>query len=308
MLLSKPWRLAAIIRLLVSVIVCIFCGSILVSVLYYHPAKPGKSPALFVLVSLLAAAFLIASLFLLRQPAKDPEKPLRPIFLLAFCFYSGLVLGAWAQSMAAPGPGRGTSLQLVLMTISFQGLSLLWTMLLLKEHRLTFKEAFGLDRCWSEAISIGIISACAFFPLGNRLKTVSMDFLEYFQRGPVKIVEQQAVETLRLAASWPDRLALGIVTILLVPVAEEILFRGIIYAWVSQISYRWLGVLISSLLFALAHGNLLAFLPLFLFAVMLALLYEKTKNLLTCITTHAVFNGLNFLMLYLSEYHFGRNG
>ena len=304
MLLGNPWRLAAIVRLLVSVIVCFFCGSLLVSAIYYHPAKPGTGPWLFALAATCATAFLITSLFLLRKPAPVPEKHLLSILILAACFYLGLALGAWAQSLAGAGPRQGTVVQLLVATLSFQGAALFWIALFLREHGVGAREAFGLDHRWPYALPIGVIAGCAFFPLGMKLQELAAGIMNHLHHGPVKFVEQQAVQTLRIASSWPDRLALGIVTIVLAPVAEEILFRGIIYTWVSQISYRWLGVLVSSLLFGLAHGNLLAFLPLFLFAVMLALLYERTKNLLACITAHAVFNGLNFLMLYLSESHF----
>jgi membrane protease YdiL (CAAX protease family) len=256
------------------------------------------------MLSVLSATFLMASLFLLRQPTENPEKPLRSILLLSGCFYSGLMLGAWAQSLAGAGPPRGTVIQLIVATISFQGAALFWIHLFLKEHAAGPVESFGLNRRWPYALPIGVIAACAFFPLGMKLQELAAGIMSHWHHGPVKLVEQQAVQTLRIASSWQDRLALGVVTLVLAPVAEELLFRGVIYAWVRQISRPWIAVLISSLLFALVHANLLAFLPLFLFAVMLALLYEKTRNLLACITAHAVFNGLNFLMLYLSESHF----
>ena len=51
-----------------------------------------------------------------------------------------------------------------------------------------------------------------------------------------------------------DRIALGIVTIILAPVAEEMLFRGIAYTWLKQRGFRLLAVLVTSILFAAMLG------------------------------------------------------
>jgi hypothetical protein len=53
----------------------------------------------------------------------------------------------------------------------------------------------------------------------------------------------------------------------------------------------------TSLVFAAIHGNLSAFVPLVVLAVVLALLYEYTDNLLAPITAHATFNAVNLLAL-----------
>jgi membrane protease YdiL (CAAX protease family) len=44
--------------------------------------------------------------------------------------------------------------------------------------------------------------------------------------------------------------------------------------------------------------NLVTFVPLLVLALALTLVYEKTGNLLAPITTHAMFNALNFAMLW----------
>jgi membrane protease YdiL (CAAX protease family) len=114
----------------------------------------------------------------------------------------------------------------------------------------------------------------------------------------LKPEEQQAVQTLQLASAWVARVALGAVTILLAPVAEEILFRGILYPWIKKEGFPRLALWSSALLFAAVHANLMTFLPLLVLAIALTLLYEKTDNLLAPITAHAVFNGMNFMALY----------
>jgi membrane protease YdiL (CAAX protease family) len=85
--------------------------------------------------------------------------------------------------------------------------------------------------------------------------------------------------------------------VVLAPVAEEFIFRGMLYPFVKQLGYprlAWLGV---SFVFALVHLNGAIFLPLFVLALALTWLYEKTDNLLAPITAHALFNAANLTLL-----------
>jgi hypothetical protein len=85
--------------------------------------------------------------------------------------------------------------------------------------------------------------------------------------------------------------------VVLAPVAEEFVFRGMLYPFVKQLGYprlAWLGV---SALFALIHVNAATVVPLFALALALTWLYEKTDNLLAPITAHALFNAANFTLL-----------
>jgi membrane protease YdiL (CAAX protease family) len=144
----------------------------------------------------------------------------------------------------------------------------------------------------------GIILACLFLPLGWGLQWLSAKVMVHLPRLHLKPEEQQAVQTLQLASEWLQRLALGAVTIVLAPVAEEILFRGILYPWIKQAGFPRLALWGSALLFAGVHVNAMTFVPLAVLALALTLLYERTDNLLAPITAHALFNGMNFMILY----------
>lgn len=88
----------------------------------------------------------------------------------------------------------------------------------------------------------------------------------------------------------------------LVPVGEEIYFRGIVYGGLRA---RWgigWGLAGSSLFFAIVHQQVVHFLPIFVLAVVLAVLYERTRSLLPPIIVH----GTNNVMAVLgSVYGFG---
>jgi uncharacterized protein len=109
---------------------------------------------------------------------------------------------------------------------------------------------------------------------------------------------QRMVEILRLTEGWPARIYLAFAAVVLAPLAEETLFRGLLYPAVKQLGFPRVALWGTSLLFAATHANLPSFLPLVLLAAALALLYDKTGNLLAPITAHACFNAANAAMLF----------
>ena len=89
----------------------------------------------------------------------------------------------------------------------------------------------------------------------------------------------------------------GLAAIVLAPVTEEILFRGVMYPSIKQAGFPRTALWGTSLLFALWHFNRLTFLPLTVIALALTLLYERRDNLLAPIVAHATFNAGNFLLI-----------
>jgi membrane protease YdiL (CAAX protease family) len=79
-----------------------------------------------------------------------------------------------------------------------------------------------------------------------------------------------------------------------IPVLEEIVFRGALYRSARAICGPWLGALISALIFAACHGNLSVLAPIFVLALFLAFVYEWTGTLWAPVGVHAMFNFLNF--------------
>ena len=296
MLSAKPWRSEAVVRLGLSVIVCMYAGSLVMSVLHYFRPE-GKPISLGFLPLALSALLCLGITLALLHKQWILETFIRRLIILLVCFYAGLFLGYFAQKMASPA--SQSTAQMLVGTLSFQGAALILISLFLREHQFRWAEAFGLANRWHYALLLGIVAACFFYPLGRTLQWLSFILME--NHLPVKPEEQEAVQTLRAAASWLDRLSLGTVTILLAPIGEETLFRGILYPWIKQAGFPRLALWISSVLFALVHVNLMIFLPLLVLAIILTILYERTDNLLAPITAHALFNAMNFVMLYLSE-------
>jgi membrane protease YdiL (CAAX protease family) len=85
-------------------------------------------------------------------------------------------------------------------------------------------------------------------------------------------------------------------------VAEEVLFRGILYPAIKQAGHPRVALWGTALLFAAVHMNLVTFLPLAVLALVLTALYERTNNLLAPITAHVLFNALNFVTLLVLQH------
>ncbi len=294
MLSEKHWKGEAILRLVLGVLICVFAGSFLVAGLQkaYNPSSTSVFVFALVGVSVLC---LGASLGLLRF-VWEKEDPLPALAAMLGCFCAGLMLGGWAFRLA--GTIRPSVGQMILSAFSLQGALLALLFPFLRQHRLGWTEAFGLKNRWGLAIGLGVAVGCIFLPVGWLLQGISGELMLRLHLQPE---QQQVVQTLKTDHATAARAVFAVISIVLVPPAEESFFRGILYPWIKRTGFQRLALWGTALAFAAIHTNLMSFLPLTLFAVVLALLYESTDNLLAPIAAHAVFNAGNMVRLYLLE-------
>lgn len=189
----------------------------------------------------------------------------------------------------------------VVGTLSFQGAAWLLILFFLRRHQTGWRAAFGF--CGPE-LKRALFTAVGFIvvvlPVVLLLQAVSATALEKLG---FPSDDQAAVKLVTDAKSVWTTAYLGVFAVVIAPVAEEFIFRGMLFPFVKQLGWprlAWLGV---SFLFALIHLNAPTFLPLFVFALALTWLYEKTDNLLAPITAHALFNATNFTMLLWQIQH-----
>lgn len=98
---------------------------------------------------------------------------------------------------------------------------------------------------------------------------------------------------------FKSRAAVVFMAVVVAPVAEEIIFRGYFYGVIRRYGGRIPALLVSSILFAAIHVHLPSLLGLFLLAMILCLLYERTGSLWANITLHAAFNTSTIVSLIL---------
>jgi membrane protease YdiL (CAAX protease family) len=176
-------------------------------------------------------------------------------------------------------------------TLSFQGVTWVLIPIFLRLNQVRVRDFFGLN-VWNFFCAIGWAVVVVIAALA--LEYVYGLALEKIGWHPKS---QTAVQMLNGAPWWPTGIYLAFFAVILAPVAEEFIFRGVLFSFVKNLGhpkFAWIGV---SLLFALIHGDAGIFLPLFFLALALTWLYEKTGNLLASVVTHALFNGANLVLL-----------
>ena len=89
--------------------------------------------------------------------------------------------------------------------------------------------------------------------------------------------------------------------IIVAPIIEEIVFRGLFYKTLKNFIPFVQASIISSLIFAIIHENILSLTILFLLSLYLTCIYERTNSILYPILTHSIFNFLNLLLIYIGS-------
>lgn len=85
------------------------------------------------------------------------------------------------------------------------------------------------------------------------------------------------------------------------PIYEEIFYRGFIYRWLrTRVSTRW-AIVISSLIFTLAHFPTINAMPVnFISGIVFAWTYERTGSVVPGMIVHGVFNTIAVLLTAMS--------
>ncbi len=129
----------------------------------------------------------------------------------------------------------------------------------------------------------------------------------------VNILYQYAITALHLNLQTNDQVLLQqskyapittytilFVAVFIAPFCEEVFFRGFVFmGLLKSIPVVW-AIIISSLIFALAHGDPGSFAVLFIIGLLLAFLRWHTRSLWPGIALHCVNNGLGALLIILT--------
>lgn len=284
-------------RLLVALFGCIFLGSLALTVARFDPATARVSPLMFYSVAGGAALALAVAVASVARPWALETFKTRAFVLLA-CVYAGLILTSVAQHDSGTGNLPPSVQGMVISILCFQGALIPLAWVFVRQHGIGLREGFGFNLRPGYAVLLGAVAALGFIPVGMGLQSGCAALANHFH---IELPMQEAVMILHLADSWPKVAMLGMTAIVIAPIAEETLFRGILYTTLKGFGYPRAAVWITSLVFAAIHFNALAFVPLVVLALVLTWLYEKTGNLLACIACHATFNAVNFVLLFVTN-------
>ena len=164
----------------------------------------------------------------------------------------------------------------------------------LRASRISWREAFGLEKARQpRAVLLGILAALLFVPLELTWMYMAQLLLKKPEAQPlVEALQKTDLPLVEMAVA-------GVLAVFIAPLAEEMVFRGILYPAIKQAGFPRTAWWVTSLFFGAIHLNWVAFVPLTVFSLLLIFVYEKTGSLWASITAHSLFNFTNFAMLMI---------
>jgi sodium transport system permease protein len=100
----------------------------------------------------------------------------------------------------------------------------------------------------------------------------------------------------KILGSAPGLWAIILVFAIAPAIVEEFAFRGFILSGFETLKNRWQAVLITSLLFGLAHSVIQQTMITFVVGMILGLIAVTTRSIIPCILYHATHNGLSVIL------------
>ena len=179
------------------------------------------------------------------------------------------------------------------------GFALLWLIFFLKEPSdgRPLSAILAMKRVSSgqpRKIAVGLILALVISAAAAECTRQGLDFL-----GIPYEKEQELLRILK-QSTVTEKIFIGIITSIMAPVCEEIVFRRLIFGRLRS-SGTTSALILTSALFAVLHLHLAGILALGLFGAILQILFLKTRNLWCPIQVHIFFNLLTFAGAIIGE-------
>lgn len=204
---------------------------------------------------------------------------------------------AGSRLIAAAADMDATWLPVILQSLFLYGSSGLTVVVLLSRKSSSWRAAFGLG-----PPQLGRRAAQALFFYVAAVPAVAAAGLVWrllLKLAGYPLTLQDAVLLFARPSPLFFRIFLLFLALIAAPVVEEMLFRGILLPLAAKRLRPLVAVAIVSLGFASVHAHLPSLGPLFAIACAFALAYIYTGSLAVPIFMHALFNGINVLLLFL---------
>jgi membrane protease YdiL (CAAX protease family) len=231
------------------------------------------------------------------------HKPWNPesLLWLGCTFMLALSLGAVVAGQFADGSVAQMAANITVLPVAILVAVTVWfqTNRRVYQSPIRLADTFGFNRNnTGRCLMLGLVTGLGLVLISMVLALLSSQLIHALgdQVEPQKLVTLIAEESAK-QENIGTLIFFVVMAVAVAPIAEEILFRGILYPAIKQVGHPRLAVIGTALLFALFHVNLLTFASLTVVALGLIALYELTDNLLAPITAHAVFNASNVIML-----------
>jgi membrane protease YdiL (CAAX protease family) len=182
----------------------------------------------------------------------------------------------------------------LITTIVIYSIIVILITLINRKRGSSWEASCGMGAHQLRKLFISPILYLAFIPFLMVISKGYHQLLEYIFGAEVEL--QEVAQLIAEESSWLKTLYIGMV-ILIAPLYEELLFRGIVFPYVVKRTGLVGGTLLVSLFFALLHFHLPSVVPLFLLSAALCLAYWRTGSLWVSIGIHTIFNTVSIFAL-----------
>jgi len=197
-----------------------------------------------------------------------------------------------------PAFGRGASEGQLLMTTAILALQALGLLAIVLAVAMWWRGATWRDLGFRGAeaqwyIRAGLVMAAGIALSGLNTFVIQAILGEVPQNPQLRVIAPAGF-------SWTGLIGMTLAAGIIVPIVEEITFRGVLYRWLRERIGFWPGLVISSVLFGLLHGVLFLAPVLSILGALFAWLYERSDSLWPAILAHGLFNTVMVVGVYIS--------
>jgi membrane protease YdiL (CAAX protease family) len=260
--------------------------------------------------SLLLGCWLLRTSLGTRALADSPPRrnnmPLVLSFIVLFASYFFVALSNSILMWLLPDLPKTQEVILGNLSICLSSLVMIVFILILVRHFFARRlKGFGLNfRTIYKDLPAAFLNLLTIWPLIMVVFIVTIYFGHFFYGPDFQMQKHEALETISDNPQLPLRILVTIVAVLVAPVLEELLFRGIFQTAIRSVLYTkkhapWLAIAISSGLFIMMHIDLSHWPALYVLGVGMGYSYEKSGSLFRSIFMHMLFNATSVVSVWV---------
>jgi len=141
-----------------------------------------------------------------------------------------------------------------------------------------------------------VVNLLTVWPLVMLMIVLTIFFGRLIWGQDFNLRQHEELELVTQYAQLPVRVLIVITAVIVVPVFEEMLFRGLFQSWLrSLVAGPWLAILICSGMFAVIHADAGHWPALLVLSMSMGYAYEKSGSLFRPIFIHSLFNATSII-------------
>ena len=158
-------------------------------------------------------------------------------------------------------------------------------------------EGFGLNvKTIAKDFFVAVLNLLSVWPLVMLMVLATLVFGKLVYGSDFQLQRHQELEMITAYSQPVVRVLIVVTAVLVVPVFEEMLFRGLFQTMLRSFLQRpWPSILISSALFAMIHADVSHWPALLVLAICMGYAYEKSGSLFRPIFIHSLFNAVSII-------------